>query len=261
VLKFNNEDANLKLGVKGGYEKQNREMKQIIAFVSKNQTFSDRICRVTEAELENIGTGRFTSLNHLMETLPDWKGCLRLVLIDAATAEDLNIDQLIWIHSQSEANIACAYCDSIKAQILLASELYPKGISSFFPIDMNLDAWVSMLRLCLSGQSYVTPELFLQQPHPPVVSVNDIDHILQKSLTNATKTSSICPKKDSRLKYLTNRENEVLEIVAEGCPNKTIASRLGLSENTIKLHIHNIIMKLGVHNRTEAAMIHASRHN
>lgn len=52
---------------------------------------------------------------------------------------------------------------------------------------------------------------------------------------------------------LTARELEVLARVAQGHQNKIIAFDLGLSEHTIKIHLHNIIQKLGVHNRTEAA--------
>lgn len=51
---------------------------------------------------------------------------------------------------------------------------------------------------------------------------------------------------------LTKRENEILARIALGNQNKIIAAALGLSEHTVKIHIHNIITKLGVHNRTEA---------
>ena len=52
---------------------------------------------------------------------------------------------------------------------------------------------------------------------------------------------------------LTEREVEILGMVAQGNQNKIIAFNLGLSEHTVKIHIHNVIQKLGVHNRTEAA--------
>ena len=55
---------------------------------------------------------------------------------------------------------------------------------------------------------------------------------------------------------LTEREREILERVARGNQNKIIAADLGLSEHTVKIHLHNIIRKLGVHNRTEAAAIY-----
>lgn len=57
------------------------------------------------------------------------------------------------------------------------------------------------------------------------------------------------------LAELTHREREVLAAVAEGLHNKQIAARLGLELQTIKNHMHNIIEKLGVGDRGEAAAI------
>lgn len=51
---------------------------------------------------------------------------------------------------------------------------------------------------------------------------------------------------------LTPREIELLRLVAEGLPNKAIAQRLSVSENTVKYHMKNILQKLGVRNRAEA---------
>ena len=51
---------------------------------------------------------------------------------------------------------------------------------------------------------------------------------------------------------LTPREVQVLELVAEGLPNKTIADRLKISDQTVKFHIASISGKLGAANRTDA---------
>jgi DNA-binding CsgD family transcriptional regulator len=50
---------------------------------------------------------------------------------------------------------------------------------------------------------------------------------------------------------LTDRERQVVALVAAGCRNKDIAERLGISNNTTKHHIANIFDKLGVFNRLE----------
>jgi DNA-binding NarL/FixJ family response regulator len=55
-----------------------------------------------------------------------------------------------------------------------------------------------------------------------------------------------------RIDRLTARERDVLELVSQGLPNKSIASRLGISDHTVKFHLSSIFSKLGVSSRTEA---------
>jgi DNA-binding NarL/FixJ family response regulator len=54
---------------------------------------------------------------------------------------------------------------------------------------------------------------------------------------------------------ITHRETEVLRMLAEGLVNKDIATRLGISEHTIKFHISSILDKLGASTRTEAVTL------
>ena len=58
---------------------------------------------------------------------------------------------------------------------------------------------------------------------------------------------------------LTAREREVLQLVALGLANKTIAARLGISEHTVKFHVAAILGKLGAGSRTEAVHLGARR--
>ncbi len=53
---------------------------------------------------------------------------------------------------------------------------------------------------------------------------------------------------------LTRREREVLQLMAEGLANKTIAEHLGITEHTAKFHVHTILGKLGTQSRTEAVV-------
>jgi DNA-binding NarL/FixJ family response regulator len=53
---------------------------------------------------------------------------------------------------------------------------------------------------------------------------------------------------------LSPRERDVLRLVAEGLPNKTIARRLGISEKTVKTHLTSVFTTLGVTDRTSAAL-------
>jgi len=53
---------------------------------------------------------------------------------------------------------------------------------------------------------------------------------------------------------LTRREQEVLELIAGGLSNKLIARRLGIAEKTVKTHVGHVLAKLGVSDRTQAAL-------
>lgn len=54
---------------------------------------------------------------------------------------------------------------------------------------------------------------------------------------------------------LTPREREVLQLMADGLPNKTIAARLGVSPHTVKFHAASLFAKLGAASRTEAVTL------
>lgn len=58
----------------------------------------------------------------------------------------------------------------------------------------------------------------------------------------------------SPLDELSGREREVLNLVGKGLANKQIARSLGISESTVKLHVGNIFRRIGVTDRTSAAL-------
>ena len=71
----------------------------------------------------------------------------------------------------------------------------------------------------------------------------------------ATGQLSNADRGDSRaLDILTQRENEILACLTEGSSNKIIARQLGITEATVKIHMKSLVRKLGVQNRTQAAL-------
>jgi len=64
---------------------------------------------------------------------------------------------------------------------------------------------------------------------------------------------SLAPRQHpSAIAHLTEREMEILRLMQQGLPNKTISRRLGIELSTVKNHVHSILAKLGAHNRGEA---------
>jgi DNA-binding NarL/FixJ family response regulator len=72
---------------------------------------------------------------------------------------------------------------------------------------------------------------------------------LMKKLLNTTDEGSTF---DELLSPLTDREVEVLNLLAQGHPNKQIALALGISDHTVKFHVSSIYNKLNATNRAEA---------
>jgi len=75
------------------------------------------------------------------------------------------------------------------------------------------------------------------------------------ALLNAGARAQDLAPQDGYAARLTARERELVDLVAEGLPNKVIARRLGLSDGTVKVHLHNVYQKLGVDNRTTLAAL------
>jgi two-component system, NarL family, nitrate/nitrite response regulator NarL len=67
-----------------------------------------------------------------------------------------------------------------------------------------------------------------------------------------SETSETSEASEAFEEALTAREIQVLERLAEGLPNKAIAARLGISDQTVKFHVASIAGKLGAANRTDA---------
>ena len=82
----------------------------------------------------------------------------------------------------------------------------------------------------------------------------DFAEALRSSLPDRAPSLSEGAGRAALVEPLTPRELEVLRLIAEGLPNKTIAARLDISEHTVKFHVNTILGKLGVASRTEAVV-------
>jgi two-component system nitrate/nitrite response regulator NarL len=71
-------------------------------------------------------------------------------------------------------------------------------------------------------------------------------------LARALRDEAAARQRDSAI--LTERENEILRGLAQGLANKLIARNLGITEATVKVHVKNLLKKLGFHSRLEAAV-------
>jgi two-component system, NarL family, response regulator DevR len=84
-----------------------------------------------------------------------------------------------------------------------------------------------------------------------------------QSLLDPTVTARVLerlrkgPEEDERLSRLTDQERKILDLIAEGLTNRQIGERMFLAEKTVKNYVSNLLSKLGMERRTEAAVFAA----
>lgn len=92
---------------------------------------------------------------------------------------------------------------------------------------------------------------FIEKPFEKVVLLAAIEHAMGR-LKQSAETLRDASEAATRLQRLTPRERDVLEGLAKGLPNKSIAYDLGISPRTVEIHRANLMDKLGVKSLSEA---------
>jgi DNA-binding NarL/FixJ family response regulator len=108
------------------------------------------------------------------------------------------------------------------------------GAAGFLYKDVDPDALVQAIRAVHGGQVLLAPEA-------------------------ASAMLSAPPEAPAEPGGLTDRERQVLRLIASGRSNREIARELRVTEKTVKTHVSNVLLKLGVQDRTQAAL-YAVRH-
>jgi two-component system response regulator FixJ len=95
---------------------------------------------------------------------------------------------------------------------------------------------------------------FIEKPFEKAVLISAIEHGVER-LKRSSANVDRADEAAVRLQALTPREREVLDGLAKGLPNKTIAYDLGISPRTVEIHRANLMTKLGVKSLSEALRI------
>lgn len=153
-----------------------------------------------------------------------------LVLVDMAMLESARTVRAI-TRLDSDVKVVALAVPETEPHVLACAEA---GISGYVPRQASLADLASTLDSVASGEAVCSPRIVAG---------------LFRRLARLTADRP----PDGPRKLLTNREAQIVELIDEGLSNKEIARLLYIEVATVKNHVHNILDKLRVHRRAEAA--------
>lgn len=114
-------------------------------------------------------------------------------------------------------------------------EAVKAGATGYLLKEISIEEVANAIRAVITGQSLISPSM--------------ASKLLSEfnNLAKAAQQKVLAPK-------LTDRELQVLKLVAQGLSNREVAEQLYISENTVKNHVRNILEKLHLHSRMEAVV-------
>jgi DNA-binding NarL/FixJ family response regulator len=115
-------------------------------------------------------------------------------------------------------------------------EAMREGVKGYLSVNLSPEEFVQSLRMIIKGD---------------IVVSRDMAGEVQRVFTNSETTNSA--------ESLSSREKEVLGMIGHGATNREIAQRLIISEHTVKVHLRNILNKLDLRNRQQAAAYAAQK--
>jgi two-component system NarL family response regulator len=184
-----------------------------------------------EPDIEVVGEASdgAEAVTSAAETLPD------IVLMDVRMPKRGGIDACTSIHETvPSAKIIMLTISDEEADLYDAIKA---GAMGYLLKEISIEEVASAIRAVHGGQSLISPSMASKL---------------------ITEFAAMSKKTDDRQQVptprLTDREMEVLKLVAKGMNNRDIAKQLFISENTVKNHIRNILEKLQLHSRMEAVV-------
>ncbi|MFD3466000.1 response regulator [Streptomyces sp. NPDC058682] len=110
------------------------------------------------------------------------------------------------------------------------------GASGFLLKDASADQLAEAVRVVAAGEALLSP------------------NITKRLITEFSRLGAPRAPSRARIEALTERETEVLSLIAQGLSNAEISEHLVLAEQTVKTHVSRILVKLGLRDRTQAAV-------
>ncbi|WP_170335369.1 helix-turn-helix transcriptional regulator [Ruegeria arenilitoris] len=218
-----------------------------ISFIGKELFYSNQTLRSVQNEF-GVVAYRSDSLDAVKAPASFASKSGKVLVVDQMNLEDLLNRPSEYKQAVPSGCLAFAYRKDDSARFLFEHwDRGRYGDIGYLPMNVAPDVWRAILRLLMHEELYLPSFLADCVLRSPSESRN------RGRASPKQPDAPPSSRKNPLYSKLTRREKQVLRLVSQGKSNKTIAAKLGITEHTVKLHMHNVSGKIGVNNRTAAA--------
>jgi two-component system, NarL family, nitrate/nitrite response regulator NarL len=153
-----------------------------------------------------------------------------VVLLDAGSANTLQLAQNL-LRERPDARVLGFAVDDAPAEVIACAQA---GLCGYVPSSASMRELVTAVRRIAGGDIVCSPSI--------------ADGIFRHMRSASLRASPDVPER-----VLTRRQQQIVRLIGEGLSNKEIARRLALGDSTVKNHVHDILERLQVSRRGEAA--------
>lgn len=182
---------------------------------------------VLEASGEIVVVGEASTASEALDRLPALRP--QVAVLDVRIPDGTGVE--VCREVRSSLGTACLMLTSYSDDEALF-EAIMAGAAGYVLKQVRGNELVDAVKRVAAGESLLDPSL--------------TGRVLQRLRTP--------PEQDERLARLTEQERRILDLIGEGLTNRQIAARMHLAEKTIKNYVSNMLSKLGMERRTEAAV-------
>ena len=159
---------------------------------------------------------------------------------------DIALEQIaLFRNLRPDARIAIV-ADQYRMNELVSA--FHSGVNGYFVNGITCDRFIRSIELVMMGET-IFPSAFLSF----IIDANR-PHLVEAAASDRNGEKIAFSTEDTTAHLLSPREKVILRCITEGASNKHIARKIDIAEGTVKVHLKAILRKIGVKNRTQAAV-------
>jgi DNA-binding NarL/FixJ family response regulator len=214
-----------------------------------------RDCVATSLRMADPG---FRALQHSSVSDVDWANgadCVALVLSLLSANREIHDVAVEVSRAQDQLPNVPVVVIAEGDELTFVREVIGSGVRAYIPTSFDFAMFKEVIQFVAAGGTFVPASVLLQGDNGQMSDVEEANNLVNYGSKAVIHQSSNEIQGRSAAAGFTPRELTVILRLRDGKSNKSIARELALTEGTVKLYVRRIMKKLGVQNRTQAALV------